>query len=260
MKKHLFTISILSVLLLATGCKQTEEKVRHIPTAPQMKARIDRSEPVKTVDVEQAAENPVPLKLSQIASEIEYYTVGDARFTVTQAIELPDSGAFITFNNPRIYYRKQGIPSKRYGFKALAYKWNNEMNGQNMFYDKKTTRMYVALSGKTQETRSFAAIGHDADNQKLLLPRKPHREIPARPAWRQVARLFLHRLHFVQLQRNGGRTGRNHDIQPPRRYTLQVPVERREIGPAHDDGQYSVLSNILLEHRTRQDDIHDPLL
>ena len=100
MKKHLFTISILSVLLLATGCKQTEEKVRHIPTAPQMKARIDRSEPVKTVDVEQAAENPVPLKLSQIASKIEYYTVGDARFTVTQAIELPDSGAFITFNNP----------------------------------------------------------------------------------------------------------------------------------------------------------------
>ena len=90
---------------------------------------------------------------SQIASEIEYYTVGDARFTVTQAIELPDSNAFITFNNPRIYYRKQGIPSKRYGFKALAYKWNNEMNGQNMFYDKKTTRMYVALSGKTQETR-----------------------------------------------------------------------------------------------------------
>ena len=153
MKKHLFTISILSVLLLATGCKQTEEKVRHIPTAPQMKARIDRSEPVKTMDVEQASENPVPLKLSQIASEIEYYTVGDARFTVTQAIELPDSGAFITFNNPRIYYRKQGIPSKRYGFKALAYKWNNEMNGQNMFYDKKTTRMYVALSGKTQETR-----------------------------------------------------------------------------------------------------------
>lgn len=93
------------------------------------------------------------VEVEQIASEIEYYTVGDARFTVTQAIELPDSNAFITFNNPRIYYRKQGIPSKRYGFKALAYKWNNEMNGQNMFYDKKTTRMYVALSGKTQETR-----------------------------------------------------------------------------------------------------------
>ena len=153
MKKHLFTIGILSVLLITTGCKQTEEKARHIPAAPQMEAQIDRSEPVKIVDVEQASRKPAPLKLSQIASEIEYYTVGDARFTVTQAIELPDSNAFITFNNPRIYYRKQGIPSKRYGFKALAYKWNNEMNGQNMFYDKKTTRMYVALSGKTQETR-----------------------------------------------------------------------------------------------------------
>lgn len=157
MKKHLFTFGLLSVLLLASGCKQAEEAKQHIPSAPQMEARIDRSESVKIIDVEQALENPEPLKLSQIASRIEYYIVGDARFTVTQAIELPDSNAFITFNNPRIYYRKQGIPSKRYGFKALAYKWNNEMNGQNMFYDKKTTRMYVALSGKTQETRKTGA-------------------------------------------------------------------------------------------------------
>lgn len=66
-----------------------------------MEAQIDRSEPVKIVDVEQASRKPAPLKLSQIASEIEYYTVGDARFTVTQAIELPDSNAFITFNNPQ---------------------------------------------------------------------------------------------------------------------------------------------------------------
>ena len=101
MKKHLFTIGILSVLLITIGCKQTEEKARHIPAAPQMEAQIDRSEPVKIVDVEQATRKPAPLKLSQIASEIEYYTVGDARFTVTQAIELPDSNAFITFNNPR---------------------------------------------------------------------------------------------------------------------------------------------------------------
>ena len=153
MKKQFHTLSILSALMMITGCKQAEEAKQHIPTAPQTEARIDRSEPVKIVDVEQASQKPEPLKLSQIASKIEYYTVGDARFTVTQAIELSDSNAFITFNNPRIYYRKQGIPSKRYGFKALAYKWNNEMNGQNMFYDKKTTRMYVALSGKTQETR-----------------------------------------------------------------------------------------------------------
>jgi len=34
MKKHLFTIGILSVLLITTGCKQTEEKARHIPGRP----------------------------------------------------------------------------------------------------------------------------------------------------------------------------------------------------------------------------------
>lgn len=155
MRKQFFTLSLLSVLLAATGCKQ--EMKPHVPTAPQMEARVDRSEPVKIVDVEQASRKTEPLKLSQIASEIEYYTIGDARYPVTQAIEIPDSNAFITFNNPRIYYRKQGVPSKRYGFKALAYKWNDEMNGQNMFYDKKTTRMYVALSGKTQETRLTGA-------------------------------------------------------------------------------------------------------
>ncbi|MCD7848504.1 MAG: DUF4933 domain-containing protein [Parabacteroides sp.] len=155
MRKQFFTLSLLSALLAATGCKQ--EMKPHVPTAPQMEARVDRSEPVKIVDVEQASRKTEPLKLSQIASEIEYYTIGDARYPVTQAIEIPDSNAFITFNNPRIYYRKQGVPSKRYGFKALAYKWNDEMNGQNMFYDKKTTRMYVALSGKTQETRLTGA-------------------------------------------------------------------------------------------------------
>ena len=153
MKKSLFILTVLSALLLTTGCGQTSEKAQRKAAAPQLKARTDRSEPVKIVDIEQASENPTPLKLSQIASEIEYYTVGDARFTVTQVIEIPDSNAFITFNNPRIYYRKQDIPSKRYGFKALAYKWNNEINGQNLFYDKATTRMYVALSGKTKDTR-----------------------------------------------------------------------------------------------------------
>lgn len=99
------------------------------------------------------------LKLSQIASKLEYYNVGDARYTVTQAIAIPDSDAFITFNNPRIYYRKQGIPSKRYGFKALDYKWNHGMNGLNLFYDKKTTRMYCALN-----------CGLDQDNKKGIRP------------------------------------------------------------------------------------------
>ena len=101
------------------------------------------------------------LKLSQIDSKLEYYNVGDARYTVTQAITIPDSDAFITFNNPRIYYRKQGIPSKRYGFKALDYKWNHGMNGLNLFYDKKTTRMYCALSGLDQDNKKDSTTFND---------------------------------------------------------------------------------------------------
>ena len=153
MKKHVIALWGLAGLLLTTGCNEFGAGKKHIPTPPQFEARIDRSTPPARMDIEQALQQAKSLKLSQIASEIEYYRVGDATFTVTQAIAIPDSNAFITFNNPRIYYRKKGIPSKRYAFKALAYKWNNEMNGCPMFYDKKTTRMYVALSGKNQTNR-----------------------------------------------------------------------------------------------------------
>ena len=77
----------------ADGRKSTAHPGRPTDGSPDRPFR----NPLKIVDVEQASRKPAPLKLSQIASEIEYYTVGDARFTVTQAIELPDSNAFITF-------------------------------------------------------------------------------------------------------------------------------------------------------------------
>lgn len=153
MKTQLFILGIIITLLAFVSCKQTVETLPHTPASPQTEAQFDRSQPVKIIDVNQAIENSQPLKLSQIASSIEYHLVGDGAYTVKQAIEMPEDSAFITFNHPRIYYRRFGRPSKRYGFKALDYKWNNCMNGQNLFYDKKTTRMYVALSGKDKETR-----------------------------------------------------------------------------------------------------------
>ena len=146
-----YVACLLPALLLAASCQSKQEKEPvYVPKSLHLEARIDRSEPVQIIDVEKALQNPAPLKLSQIASEIEYYTVGDARYTVTQAIQIPDSNAFLTLNYPRLYYRKPGgeIPSKRYGFKALDYKWNKEMAGQQLFFDKKTTRLYVALSGE----------------------------------------------------------------------------------------------------------------
>lgn len=150
---------LISILLTSAvvGCKQTDNKVCHQPAPPQYEAVYDRSTAPLQIEIEQSLQHPANLKLSQIASQLEYYTVGDARFPVTQAIEIPDNNAFITFNYPRIYYRKQDVPSKRYGFKALAYKWNNGMNKVNLFYDKKTTRMYCALSGLDQNNKEEKA-------------------------------------------------------------------------------------------------------
>lgn len=151
-----FATCLLFLALLLNSCQQ-----RNQPTSPQYEAEYNRSTTPALIDIEKALDHPAMLKLSQIASKLEYYNVGDARYTVTQAIAIPDSDAFITFNNPRIYYRKQGIPSKRYGFKALDYKWNHGMNGLNLFYDKKTTRMYCALSGLDQDNKKDSTTFND---------------------------------------------------------------------------------------------------
>lgn len=157
MGKHLVIICICAVCSgLLSSCRENVKTTKSVEqsASPKYNGRVDYSvEPVR-INVEEVIDKSAsPLKLSQIASEIEYYVVGDGNYTVTQAIAIPDSNAFITFNHPRIYYRKTGVPSKRYGFKALAYKWNNEVNGHNLFYDKKTTRMYCALSGRDQNNK-----------------------------------------------------------------------------------------------------------
>lgn len=173
MEKLFYILCLLAAILFTSCCGggKTDGKAwKILPAAtPQLEAHYDRSKPVRVVDVEQGLQQPRELKLSQIASEIEYYYAGRGNFMVTQIFELPDSNAFITFNNPRIYYRKADTPSKRYGFKALAYKWNNELNGSPLFYDKKTSRMYVALSGKTQETRVNGGEGIPSIGELLPL-------------------------------------------------------------------------------------------
>lgn len=162
MNRYLFTFCPLIIWLAAAGCSELKHGKTLLPASPQYTVAFDTAVPPAHVDVQQAFQTPAtPLKLSRIASEIEYYIVGDANFPVTQAIAIPDSDAFITFNNPRIYYRKQDKPSKRFGFKALAYKWNTEMNGRPLFYDKATTRMFVALSGKDVETRKAGEVGEE---------------------------------------------------------------------------------------------------
>lgn len=173
LKKQFYILIPLATLLLINCCSggKTDGKVwKKLRSAtPRQEARYDRSEPVREVYVEEGLQHPQEVKLSQIASEIEYYYAGRGNFQVTQMFELPDSNAFITFNNPRLYYRKADRPSKRYCFKALAYKWNNELSGSPLFYDKKTSRMYVALSGKTQETRVNGGEGIPSIGELLPL-------------------------------------------------------------------------------------------
>lgn len=195
-----FSTGLLFLALLLNSCQQ-----RNQPTSPQYEAEYNRSTTPALIDIEKALDHPAMLKLSQIASKLEYYNVGDARYTVTQAIAIPDSDAFITFNNPRIYYRKQGIPSKRYGFKALDYKWNHGMNGLNLFYDRKTTRMYCALSGLDQDNkkrfdhiqrykamyRGITHIRYDADHSELYIPRKPAYQIFDKCGCQSNSRLLL---------------------------------------------------------------------
>ena len=148
MKTRLFILGIIITLLAFVSCKQTVETLPHTPASPQTEAQFDRSHPEKIIDVNQAIENSQPLKLSQIASSIEYHLVGDGAYTVKQVISLPKDSAFITFNYPRIYYRKQNNPSKRYGFKALDYKWNKEMNGLICFTIKRRLVCLSLLVGK----------------------------------------------------------------------------------------------------------------
>lgn len=144
----------LAVFCLLDSCKNEPKEEASIVATPAFIGNVDRSVTPVPVCLEKAIDGKKSrLKLSRIASEIDYYVIGDANFKVKQAISIPDSNAFITFNFPRIYYRKNGIPSKRYGFKALDYKWNSELQGQNLFYDKKTTRMFCALSGMDRENR-----------------------------------------------------------------------------------------------------------
>lgn len=153
MGKGLFYVLSLVAICTTQGCKtDTKKEETHQPGSPAYTATYNDSQPPILVDATHT-DKTEPLKLSQIGSQIAYYTVGDANYTVKQVISIPDSNAYLTFNFPRIYYRKAGKPSKRYGFKVLDYKWNGGMNKQNLFYDKKTSRLFCALSGKDQNNK-----------------------------------------------------------------------------------------------------------
>lgn len=161
MKALLFTIGIVASSL-SIGCTNrkeasTEEEKKEF-AAPQFQVRYERDEPVSKIDLVAALSHERDLKLSSIANSIEYYIVGDATYPVTQVVTIPDSSGIVTFNYPRIYYRRQNMPSKRLGFKALAYQWNQDMDRRDLFYDKKSRKMFVALSGRDKTNKDTSAF------------------------------------------------------------------------------------------------------
>lgn len=156
MKTYSPFIPFLTSLLLLSSCTFTRKEEVYQPASPCYTAQYDRSVPPARIEVEKAlSETPASLRLSQIASTIEYYTVGDATFPVTQVIAVP--GGFLTFNHPRIFLCRPGEKRKRYGFKALYYRWDNSLRGQNLYYDKATTCLYVAMGGAHRHAKDLVA-------------------------------------------------------------------------------------------------------
>lgn len=101
-----FSTCLLFLALLLNSCQQ-----RNQPTSPQYEPEYNSSTTPALIDIEKALNHPAMLKLSQIASKLEYYNVGDARYTVTQAIAIPDSDAFITFNNHAFIIVSKAFPA-----------------------------------------------------------------------------------------------------------------------------------------------------
>lgn len=135
----LYTILVFIVFAFY-ACREKEYQ----PASPRYDAKYDYSVPPVRIDVENTLTSPTPLLLSQIASEIQYFTVGDITFPVTQVLDVEDG--FLTFNNPRTFYCKPGEKRKRYGFKTLAHNWSSKGDGKNLYYDKATTRVYCLLN------------------------------------------------------------------------------------------------------------------
>lgn len=136
----------LLVILFATGCNRkgtSGEADVYQPASPLYTATYDYSVPPVSIAVEQAISAPSAVKLSEIASEIKYFPVGDQTFPVTQVIAIPDG--FITFNKPRTFLCREGEKRKRVGFKALLNRWGNAYDNKNLYYDKATTRLYCTL-------------------------------------------------------------------------------------------------------------------
>lgn len=148
----------LLFLLMAAGCKNKEGaaedgvsgSVNYIPASPLYTATYDYSIPPERIDIESAIETSSPLRLSQIASSIEYYAVGDDKYPVTDVVATGDG--FIALNQPKLYLYRKGVKRKRVGLKTDYNNWKNKPNAKHLYYDIESTHLYTFLRKITSES------------------------------------------------------------------------------------------------------------
>lgn len=146
-------------LILLSGCKQKgedknyspTEEISHQPTGPQYTARYDRTKPVEMIDVESAISTSSDVRLSEVASTIEYFQVGDDKYPVTDVVAV--DGGFIALNQPKLYLYRQGQKRKRVGLKTKYGDWKMAIfSNHKLYYDKATTKLYAQLKKLDPET------------------------------------------------------------------------------------------------------------
>lgn len=158
MTKHLLLILLPILLIVVAGCKKqqaagTDSAVgstqSHQPLPPQYQAKYDRSvEPIR-IDIEKAITSSTPVKLSEVASSIEYYQVGDDKYPITDVVATNDG--FIALNQPKLYLYRKGMKRKRIGLKTEYGNWIARSK-QHLFFDKSTNRLHAHVKQINRET------------------------------------------------------------------------------------------------------------
>lgn len=153
MHRQTFRILFLlpTFILLVAGCgrqkaSETEsdspQAAPHQPLPPKYQARYDASVPPERIRIEKAMADSVPVKLSQVASTIEYYMVGDDKYPITGVVATNEG--FITLNQPKLYLYRQGVRRKRVGLKTGYSNWINGC--PRIHFDKSSNRLYAYLT------------------------------------------------------------------------------------------------------------------
>lgn len=158
MYKQLLLI-LLPVLLPVTGCKQqktteaertiTEVKT-HQPLPPKYTVHYDKSVTPAHIDIEKAITSSTPVNLSQVASSIDYFMVGDDKYPITDIVSTNDG--FIALNQPKLYLYRKGKKRKRVGLKTTYGNWIAVLGVKKISFDTTTTRLYAHLKKINQET------------------------------------------------------------------------------------------------------------